>query len=134
MKKFLIEEGERERIMNMHKTAIKKQYLSEQSQNEQSDPAMKRYEDRRKRNGYDSEYDIQDRLVILYMMAKGLSRLDAIKELNSSNFDSYVSTFGEPIMDWLETIGLERGDIFVDNNNKNKVLNKVKEIESLRKI
>jgi hypothetical protein len=32
MKRFIIEEGERERIMNMHKTAIKKQYLSEQGQ------------------------------------------------------------------------------------------------------
>jgi hypothetical protein len=32
MKRFIIEEDERERVLNMHKNAIKKQYLSEQSQ------------------------------------------------------------------------------------------------------
>ena len=33
MKKFIIEESERERILNMHKTAVQKQYLSEQQNN-----------------------------------------------------------------------------------------------------
>jgi len=32
-------------------------------------------------------------------------------------------------MDWLESIGLDREDIYVDTDNESKVLNKVKSLE-----
>lgn len=99
-------------------------YISEQKS------LTPRYDERRKSRGYDTPIDIEERLTILYLMNnRGINRLDAIKELNDSNYESIQDSEGETIMDWLQTIGLERGDMTVDNANQSKVLNKVKELE-----
>jgi hypothetical protein len=101
--------------------------------NEQGDPALTYYNDKRKKRGYDTPNDIEERLIILFLMSKGKSRLEAIKELNGSNFESIQYSNDEDIMDWLETIGLKRGDIYINNDNRIRVLNKVKELESLKR-
>ena len=35
----------------------------------------------------------------------------------------------EDFMDWLESMGLERGDVFIDNDNMGRVLNKLKSLK-----
>jgi hypothetical protein len=88
------------------------------------------YDERRKRRGYDTPIDIEERLIILYLMNnRRINRLEAIKELNGINYESIQDREGEKIMDWLQTIGLERGDMTVDSANQSKVLNKVKTLE-----
>ena len=110
-----------------------KRVIMEQSQNKMSNnPAIMKYELGRQKKGYDTDEDIEERLIILYLMGKGNDRLTSIKILNGSNYESIQDEESENFMNWLVSIGLERGDVYVDTNNKSKVLNKVKELELKR--
>lgn len=123
MKKILITEEEKSRILDMHKNLIIK---------EQNDPAMMKYENRRKEYGYDSPEDIQERLVILYLIKNGKNKIDAIKEVNGVGYENIITKFdgqNEDYLNWLVSVGLSREDVYVDNNNKTKVLTIVNNLE-----
>jgi hypothetical protein len=119
------------RLTESDLTKIVKRVISEQSKKGQNS-LTPMYDERRKRRGYDTPIDIEERLIILYLMdSRGKNKLGAIKELSGINYESIQDKESEEIMDWLESIGLDREDIYVDTDNESKVLNKVKTLELL---
>jgi hypothetical protein len=111
MKKFIITEEEKSRILGMHKSyasMINEQVLTDE--------------------------EVQNRLAVLYIMKT--QKLDKLKSenylKNEGGYDNFITGFdgqNEPYMDWLKSIGLERGDVYIDGGNRDRVLTKLKELE-----
>jgi hypothetical protein len=81
-----------------------------------------------------NDADLQKRLAVLYIMKKQkLNKDKAMVYLhNQGGYDNFITGFdgqNEEYMDWLQTVGLKRGDAYVDAGNRDSVLNKLRELE-----
>ena len=114
MNKFIINEDEKSRILGMHKSYG--YTLTEQQM---------------------SDSDLQNHLAVLYIMnTQKLDKTAAEKYLkyDEGGYENFITGFdgqNEDFMNWLESMGLERGDVFIDNDNMGRVLNKLKSLKKL---
>ena len=87
---------------------------------------MRRFNTKNLNEQSENPKDLQNRLAILYLMqTKKLNNISAEKELyNLGGYDNFITGFdgqNESYMDWLESVGLKRDDVYINTSDIERV-------------